>query len=65
MNCKIPVAPICVLSLADAMSSPVTASVKACFYRGGTSRGLFFRTRDLAPFTQRQRDAIICNAMGG
>ena len=36
----------------------------AAFYRGGTSRGLFFHAADLAPFAQPVRDAVICAAMG-
>ncbi|PKI85279.1 hypothetical protein MVES_001301 [Malassezia vespertilionis] len=38
--------------------------VPAAFYRGGTSRGLFFRAADLAPFQPSVRDQIICTAMG-
>lgn len=41
-----------------------SVGVPATFYRGGTSRGLFFRTADLAPYTQPERNAIICRAMG-
>ncbi|KAK0553038.1 hypothetical protein OC846_002654 [Tilletia horrida] len=39
-------------------------SVLASFYRGGTSRGLFFAPRTLAPFHPRTRDAILCAALG-
>ncbi|WFD31449.1 hypothetical protein MSPP1_002484 [Malassezia sp. CBS 17886] len=38
--------------------------VHASFYRGGTSRGLFFPAAALAPYTPRTRDQIICTAMG-
>lgn len=40
------------------------SGVPATFYRGGTSRGLFFRTADLVRYTSAQREAIICGAMG-
>lgn len=38
--------------------------VAAGLYRGGTSRGLIFSASDLAMFSQRARDYIICSAMG-
>lgn len=34
------------------------------FWRGGTSRGLLFRAKDLAPYTQPVRDNIIRTALG-
>lgn len=38
--------------------------IPAVFYRGGTSRGLFFRARELAPWRADARDRLICAAMG-
>lgn len=38
--------------------------IPAVFYRGGTSRGLFFRARELAQWRADARDHIICAAMG-
>ncbi|KAF8326123.1 PrpF protein [Cantharellus anzutake] len=39
-------------------------AIKASFYRGGTSKGLFFRASDLAPFPQSMRNEILLSAMG-
>lgn len=36
----------------------------AALYRGGTSRGLLFRAGDLAGYSPKKRDGIICAAMG-
>lgn len=38
--------------------------VAAGLYRGGTSRGLIFSASDLAMYSQRAREYIICSAMG-
>ncbi|KAL8279871.1 hypothetical protein RQP46_007721 [Phenoliferia psychrophenolica] len=38
--------------------------IPASFWRGGTSRGLLFRAKDLAPYTQGVRDNIIQQALG-
>lgn len=38
--------------------------VRASFWRGGTSRGLIFRARDLAPFSPLARENIIRTALG-
>ncbi|KAM0746909.1 DUF453-domain-containing protein [Meredithblackwellia eburnea MCA 4105] len=38
--------------------------VPASFWRGGTSRGLLFRAKDLAPFSAPVRDNIIRAALG-
>lgn len=37
---------------------------KADFYRGGTSRGVFFSAADLAPFDQAARDRILLTCLG-
>ncbi|KAF8311640.1 DUF453-domain-containing protein [Clavulina sp. PMI_390] len=39
-------------------------AVRTTFYRGGTSKGLFFRTQDLQIFSRARREAIILSAMG-
>jgi len=38
--------------------------VPAVFMRGGTSRAIFFREEDLAPYDAKARDRIILTAMG-
>ncbi|MDA1190008.1 MAG: hypothetical protein O2854_10110 [Chloroflexi bacterium] len=38
--------------------------IPAVFMRGGTSRALFFREEDLAPYDEATRDRIILTAMG-
>lgn len=38
--------------------------IPASFWRGGTSRGLFFRPEHLAPYAPHVRDQIIFTALG-
>lgn len=39
-------------------------AIPASFWRGGTSRGLILRAKDLVKYNSIQRDAIILNALG-
>ena len=52
------------LRLARRSLSSNATTLPCSFYRGGTSKGLLWATATLAPFTQRERDRIICSAMG-
>src|SRR5690242_14390849 len=42
----------------------VQTRVPAVFMRGGTSRAIMFHERDLAPYSEAERTAIILAAMG-